>query len=1259
MPSARPPQSGSPRFLQGGGELGELIRGFDWAQTVLGPADGWPQSLKTATSILLESHFGMYVAWGRDYIQIYNDLYRPILGSSKHPAIGRPAHDTFAESWHIIGPLFDQVMRGEAVGADDWMLPLDRHGFLEECFFTFSYSPIRDESGDVGGVLVTVTETTRRVLGERRLLTLRTLAERASASGAEDQAWLGAGEALAANAVDLPFVGVYALEADGRSARRTGPLPAPSLASALPATIALGEDGVWPIERAFAASAPTLVTDVLVRVGEVKGAAWPEPVHCVALVPISRPNLVRPYGVLLAGLSPRLAFNDSYRDFLVLSAGHIATAVGNARAHDDERRRAEALAEIDRAKTTFFSNVSHEFRTPLTLMLSPTEEALGHPERALTGDDLATVYRNQLRLLKLVNTLLEFSRIEAGRAQASYEATDLAALTAGVASAFRSAITKAGLGFDVDCPPLSGLTRVDRGMWETIVLNLLSNALKFTFEGAIQVTLRERDGRAELQVRDTGVGVASRDLPRLFERFHRVRGVRARTEEGSGIGLALVHELVKMHGGTLTVESTPDVGSTFTVSIPTGGVHEDARSGDRAVAGRPAAVPYVEEALRWLPGANRSEAPATAPDLGAPARAPVGPSIVVVDDNADMRDYLMRLLGDRWNVTAYGDGRAAFEAIRACPPVLVITDVMMPGVDGFQLLERVRHDPNTQGVRVLMVSARAGEEARLDGLRAGADDYLVKPFSARELRARVEAQALRAEVRHVEEAHNRRLLSVFRHAPVAIAILRGPQHVFEFVNDPYVELIGPRPVVGKGIREALPELHDQGIYELLDNVYTSGQPFNAESLRLVLNRGPEGEPEQADFKFVYQPMLDDDGAVQGIVVVASEVTELANARRQAESASRAKDDFIAMLSHELRGPLSPMLTALHLMRLKGVEAVERERAVAERQVRHMANLVDDLLDVSRITSGRLELKKERLQVADVVTRAVEMAGPLLESRQHALTVSVPASGLSVEGDAARLAQVVANLLTNAAKFTPSGGHVAVTAARDGELVLMTVQDNGIGIETGLLDKVFEPFAQAGRSLDRGSGGLGLGLSIVRGLVQGHGGSIVAASDGAGRGTTFTVRLPLVSRPEEASEPGRPRSDSRPAAATGVRVLVVDDNEDSAEMLAALVAALGYETRVAHDGPQALALAEAFDPHVALLDIGLPVMHGYELARRLKANPQSRRHLIAVTGYGHAHDRAASTAAGFDAHLVKPVNLEELTALLARFADAPRFDECDR
>jgi signal transduction histidine kinase len=611
--------------------------------------------------------------------------------------------------------------------------------------------------------------------------------------------------------------------------------------------------------------------------------------------------------------------------------------------------------------------------------------------------------------------------------------------------------------------------------------------------------------------------------------------------------------------------------------------------------------------------------------------------VLVADDNADMRDYVTRLLAPRWHVQAVGDGRTALEAARANRPDVIVADVMMPEMDGFMLLEALRSGEDTRAVPVILLSARAGEESRIDGLHAGADDYLVKPFSARELVARVEAQLERARARSLEEAHAIRLASVFEHAPVGVAILRGPEHVFEFANRQYLDLVGGRPLAGLTVRSALPDLAGQGIYELLDVVYASGEPHVGRSVRTEL-AGPAG-PQEKFFDFVYQPLVEAGGEVTGIAVVAFDVTELTMARRAAERANRAKDEFLAMLGHELRNPLAPILTALQLMRLRGVSGADREREVIERQVRHVVSLVDDLLDVSRITRGKVQLKRQPIELADTVAKAIEMTSPAIEERQHVLDVSVP-KGIVVDADPGRLAQVVANLLTNAAKYTDAGGRIGIRGAVEGSDAVVRVADNGVGIEPDMLPRIFDLFSQGRQDIDRSQGGLGLGLAIVRSLVQAHGGRISARSAGKGKGAEFAIAIPLAVTTGCEIPPESPPQTAR--AARGVRVLVVDDNADAAELLAESLRAVGHTARVAFDGPTALDEARTFRPDVAILDLGLPVMDGFEVAERLKADPElAHLHLVAVTGYGRDVDRERTRRAGFGAHLVKPVDVEHL------------------
>ena len=750
----------------GGGELGELVRQFDWSTTPLGKIEEWPQSLKTVVRVLLTSRFAMWMGWGPELTFFYNDAYRRMTLGKKHPwALGKPSSEVWAEIWGDIGPRIQKVLEGgEATWDEALLLFLERSGYREETYHTFSYSPLSGDDGKVSGHLCVVTEETDRIIGERRLITLRSLASELSTTTTEDDVCAAIAHSLGENQQDLPFTLTYLFSKDNDSAYLACASGILAGHSAAPQTIQLDvTDQPWPIGELLLQRSPVIIENLADRFDSIPTGYWDRSPMRAVLVPITSQGQDVPAGVLVAALNPYRQMDASYRGFIDLVAGQIAASIANARAYDGERKRAQALAEIDRAKTTFFSNVSHEFRTPLTLMLGPVQDLLSRSQTHLTPtakEQLELANRNGVRLLRLVNTLLDFSRIEAGRVHAVYQATDLATFTGELASVFRSATERAGLKLVVDCQPLHELAYVDRDMWEKIVLNLISNAFKFTFEGDITVSLKHVGNRAELRVRDTGVGIPAAEIPKLFDRFHRVPHARSRTHEGSGIGLALVHELVKLHGGSLQVDSTENQGSLFTVSIPLGQDHlaTGQVGGDRPLSSTATgAAPFVQEALRWLPDAEHGVTPPevfTDYDLMAVPGPPVSPReasdhsrVLIADDNADMRLYLARLLSERFEVTAVANGRAALDAIQQQLPDLVLSDVMMPELDGFGLLRELRARPETRTIPIILLSARAGEESRVEGLDAGADDYLVKPFSARELIARVQTHLQLARVR--------------------------------------------------------------------------------------------------------------------------------------------------------------------------------------------------------------------------------------------------------------------------------------------------------------------------------------------------------------------------------------------------------------------------------------------------------------------------------------------------------------------------------
>jgi len=664
---------------------------------------------------------------------------------------------------------------------------------------------------------------------------------------------------------------------------------------------------------------------------------------------------------------------------------------------------------LDRAKTAFFSNVSHELRTPLTLMLGPIEDELReHPQ---TRPRLELAHRNALRLLRLVNTLLDFSRIEAGRVHLLYEPTDLATYTRDLAEGFRPAMESAGLKFNVDCPSLPELVHLDREVWEKVVLNLLSNAFKFTLKGSVTVELRARAMGAELIVRDTGMGIPEAELSRIFERFHRVRNSEARTHEGTGIGLALVQELVRLHGGEIRVSSTRGNGTTFTVTIPTGKQHlpKDQPATNKAqTATATGSVAFIQEANRWLPDTAKPDINSTPSDKDDEAGSKNTAKILVAEDNADMRQYVTQLLRKDYSVTAVADGKTALEAIRAERPDLVLSDIMMPRMDGFELLRELRAHSDTSTIPVILLSARAGEEARVEGMSRQADDYLAKPFSSRELLTRVSTHLGLARVRREAEI-------------------------------------------------ALRESEDK-----------------------------------------YRKSFEREKA----------------ARQDVENAMRMKDHFLATLSHELRTPLNPVL----LIASDGIEnpdvppEIREKFEVILKNVEVEVQLIDDLLDLSRITHGKLHLNIRTVDAHTVLKEALRTVQGQIQHKRIRTTVDLKTEQHMISADSVRLQQIFWNVLRNAVKFTPEDGRINIEtfSAGEGNGFGVTISDTGIGMTPDELNNAFSAFAQGEHIKNRAPnyGGMGLGLAISKKLVEIHSGKIRAISEGRGRGASFTIEFPL-------------------------------------------------------------------------------------------------------------------------------------------------------
>ena len=1237
----------------GGGEMGARMRDYDWASTPLGPTGTWPQSLRSAIGILLTSRYAMWMEWGPELTFFCNDAYEPTLGVKSAWAIGARIEHVWAEIWSDVFPRIQTVMQtGIATWDEGLMLFLERSGYTEETYHTFSYSPLRADSGDISGVLCVVAEETERVISARRVAVLRDLAAELSNVKCRTDVAASVPKGLHGGGRDLPFTLTYLFDPDGQ-ARLLCTTELPQGHPSAPAVIPAGATWPWPVAAMHERKAAIRLSARSVGTPLPSGV-WDRAPHDIVLRPIGWQGASGAGGFLVAALNPFRPLDERYDSFIDLVAGQITSALANAASYAQERQRAEALAQLDHAKTAFFSNISHEFRTPLTLMLGPLEELLGQPPVTLSDSDRTQIqlaHRNGLRLLRLVNTLLDFSRIEAGRMRATFRPTDLAAFTRELASSFQSAMVAARLDFTIDVQPLPRLAHVDQDMWETIVLNLLSNAFKFTMDGSIVLTLApSADGAAAvLTVRDTGTGIPESELPRLFERFHRIQGAKGRSIEGSGIGLSMVHELVKLHGGSIAVESRPGVGSTFRVTIPFEAAQARAQPADAipdgdagaATFGGSRAAVFVQEALRWLPDSPLAPEAETMADLaaeplGSSNDVPAGTAgrVVLADDNTDMRDYVCRLLVARgYAVQAVADGQAALAAIRQQPPDLVLSDVMMPRMDGFALLAAIRADERLHDVAVVLLSARAGEEARVEGVGAGADDYLTKPFSARELVARVATNVKLARIRrqametlksvnqtlerHVEERTQERD-RVWRLSN-DLMIVVDSDWVVRAANPAWLDVLGwdQESLAGRKIRELI-HLDD------LETTVESTAAMRAGSdntIRLECRmRHRDGHVRSIEWTAVRD---------QGMVyAVGRDVTE---ARASAELLRQAqKMETIGQLTggvaHDFNNLLTVIIGQIEVVR-RGMDGITNARAAQIRRAgdhamhaaRRAAALTQRLLAFGR----RQPLEPKMVDANRLILGMSALLNGTLGD--HIQVETVLAAGLwATFADPNQLDSALLNLAVNARDAMPNGGKLTIetsnafiddryaAAAREltpGQYVQISVSDTGTGMEKTVMSQAFEPFFTT-KDVGQGSG---LGLSQVYGFVKQSGGHVQIYSE-VGEGTTVKIYLPRLVDPAAQRESDEAAGDA-PDGDPSELVLVVEDDEDVRAYTTEALRELGYRVIEAPDGPAALGILERqSDVRLLFTDVGLPGgMNGRDLAdaaRRLRPNLP----ILFTTGY---------------------------------------------
>jgi PAS domain S-box-containing protein len=865
----------TPDFLSSNGQLGQLIRKHDWESTSLGPIHNWSQSLKTTINLMLNSQNPIWIGWGADNLFFYNDAYIDVLGTDKHPwALGKPASVVWEEIWDICGPLSDKVYNeGKSSNNTDVQLFMKRGNLLEEVYFSFSYSPVIDESGKVGGLFCPNFETTSKILNARRNGTLSELAAKSLIEKTPEKACATAAATLSKNPEDIPFAIFYLHNNNGIEViQRVGLEKCTE--SVFPKSILHKEPGTGKKLLDIMQAGQIEVVEITETDLFPKGLAE-QTIKQAAALPLTLSGNV-PAGLLICGLNPTRRLDVDYYTFLEMVSGQVATALQNATAAENERKRLEELAEIDRAKTAFFSNISHEFRTPLTLMLGPLEDLLQNAGlKQGERKSVETTHRNALRLLKLVNTLLDFSMIESGRVKAKYVPTDAVSLTASLASNFRSIIERAGIAFKVDTAKITRNVYLDRDMWEKIIFNLLSNAYKYTLRGEIAVNIKEDGDLFRVQVADTGTGIPESELPKMFTRFHRIANSAGRSFEGSGIGLSMIREFILQHGGDITVESKEGKGTTFTVTIPFGNKHLPEEQVSEKDYTEDIYINNTHQKEIKLLNAPEDEEIEVSPEEVYPA----ADTVLIVDDNDDMRQHVKSVIRSNYNVVTARNGQEALDKIKLHNIALVLSDIMMPVMDGLQLVKEIKKNPETAVLPVILLTARAGEESRIHGYETGADDYLVKPFSSKELMARIRSHINISKSRnHIRN----QIKSIFSQAPIAIMILKGSNFIIEMANAEALKMwnVTQYDLQEKPLLEVLPEIEKQGYRELLNDVYKTGKTFTENEKRFTINN--DEEQYSIYLKIALQPLHDENGLTSGVIAIAENITPQVETRKKIE-----------------------------------------------------------------------------------------------------------------------------------------------------------------------------------------------------------------------------------------------------------------------------------------------------------------------------------------------------------------------------------------
>ncbi|MCO5951098.1 ATP-binding protein [Mucilaginibacter flavidus] len=1101
------------QFLSGGGEMGKLIRTMDWSKTALGPIEVWPQSLRTSVSLCLSSTFPILIAWGTETIQIYNDSYRPICGA-KHPeSMGMNFRICWETALAVVGDAFTRGQKGEGTYINDQRMFLDRYGYLEEAWMTFSFAPIRDESGGVGGIFHPITETTVKMLSARRTQELRDLGEAIGKVKSLTEIGRVTTELYEDYVLDIPFLLIYEINHQNGKARLISNSGLPAGTGMAPLVIDLHahqDRAFWPVTSMISSDEIQEVADLRNLFGTFNCEPYDISPSTAMLIPLRLSGQEELFGFIIAGVSACRALDTDYRNFYNLLGNTFNTAISNVYAYEQEQKRAEALAAIDRSKTAFFGNVSHEFRTPLTLMLGPLEDLLAKADLdVVSRSSVEVTHRNALRLLKLVNNLLDYSRVEAGRVQATYQRIDMCELTTDLTSSFRSIIEKAGMKLMVDCQPTKDDFFVDQQMWEKIVLNLLSNAFKYTLEGTISVSLAQEGRGVILKVSDTGVGIPEKEIPHMFERFHRVENSAGRTHEGTGIGLSLVHELVHLHGGEITVESVEGAGSTFIIHIPVGKYHlpqENVIDTKRDIDSTALKSAFIQEAYSLLQDEGKQiaygEILTQTGDVSGHKdfSEDKETNVLIVDDNGDMRAYLKRLLEPYFTITTAVNGSEALDVIKKSKQHLVLSDVMMPVMDGKTMIKILRDDPATRRIPIIFLSARAGNEARIDGLEVGADDYLIKPFSSAELLTKIRAQINITKVREEANIELQKANDTLKLAMEAsgMGLWRTEWGTDELLVSDRARHIHAIPLgiklsFDETLEVVVPEHRERLQQAILNAVAIKGgfrqdyqiQPLDGSKLKWLSSTG--------------KVELDEKGEVKSVIGTILDITE-------SKEDEIRKNDFIGMVSHELKTPLTSLNGYTQLLQMNARKkednfALEKLEKMTN-QFRKMTALINGFLNLSRLESGKIQLHKNTFEINTLIEEMIEETE--LHMTAHRISFH-PGPTTILTADRDKIGSVLSNLLGNAIKYSPNGTPIIVSSNFSENTMTVSIKDQGFGIKQSDQAKLFDRYYRVANH--QNISGFGIGLYLSAEIIERHDGKIWVESE-LGEGSDFKFLLPI-------------------------------------------------------------------------------------------------------------------------------------------------------